>query len=319
MNISIRQLEAFLHIARLKNFTRAAERIHVSQAGLSGMIQELEQQLDCRLFNRTTRTVSLTEAGITLVPAAERALEELGLAASAISQVTSTSRRTLSLSTTPLLAASVLPKVCSLFQTLRPDVSVRIHDVDRGQVQELVDNGKCDVGFGVFTKPVSGLEREWIFDFTLVHVAPIDRRAKQTGGKLSTRRGSIAWKDLKDVPLIGFPPDNPTQKVIDSHLAQIGRANEDRASFNSLQALLSMVEAGFGTTIVQSFAMAGTSHMQVTCSELTGPAVQLPFYKLTKKDRAHSDSLSDFVDCFVKVVDTFLISKKSYRKPIKKG
>jgi DNA-binding transcriptional LysR family regulator len=63
MNLSMRQMRAFLHVARIGNFTRAAERAHMTQAGLSTLVREMERQLGARLFDRTTRMVSLTTAG----------------------------------------------------------------------------------------------------------------------------------------------------------------------------------------------------------------------------------------------------------------
>jgi len=77
MNISRRQLEAFLAVARLSGFTRAAERLHLTQSAVSLLVRELESQLSVRLFDRTTRAVQLTDAGRELYPFAEKALAEL--------------------------------------------------------------------------------------------------------------------------------------------------------------------------------------------------------------------------------------------------
>ena len=63
MNITLRPLKAFTQTARLGSFTRAAEQMHITQAGLSIMMRELETQMGCRLFDRTTRLLSLTAAG----------------------------------------------------------------------------------------------------------------------------------------------------------------------------------------------------------------------------------------------------------------
>ena len=65
-------LQAFLAVARLQSVTRAAEQIHLSQAGLSLLLREMETQLGVRLFDRTTRSVTLTEGGRQLQPVAER-------------------------------------------------------------------------------------------------------------------------------------------------------------------------------------------------------------------------------------------------------
>lgn len=77
MNLSTRQLRAFLQVARVGNFTRAAEQAHITQAGLSILIREMERQLGCRLFDRTTRVVSLTPAGRRLLPVVERMVTDL--------------------------------------------------------------------------------------------------------------------------------------------------------------------------------------------------------------------------------------------------
>ena len=63
MNVTTRQFQAFLAVARLASFTRAAEEIFVTQAGLSLMLKDLEAQVGARLFDRTTRSVHLTAAG----------------------------------------------------------------------------------------------------------------------------------------------------------------------------------------------------------------------------------------------------------------
>ena len=77
MNLSTRQMRAFRHVARTGSFTRAAELAHMTQAGLSILVREMERQLGVRLFDRTTRVVQLTAAGRRMAPVAERVLHEL--------------------------------------------------------------------------------------------------------------------------------------------------------------------------------------------------------------------------------------------------
>jgi DNA-binding transcriptional LysR family regulator len=77
MNISLRQLRAFLAVAKLRHFRRAAESLHLTQPAISRHITDLESELDVRLFDRNTREVVPTEAGRYLQAALERVLEEL--------------------------------------------------------------------------------------------------------------------------------------------------------------------------------------------------------------------------------------------------
>jgi DNA-binding transcriptional LysR family regulator len=84
MNITSRQLKAFLLTARHQSFSRAAERLFITQSGMSVLVRELEDQLGFRLFDRTTRRVTLTEHGTKFLPIADRSLLDLESAAANI-------------------------------------------------------------------------------------------------------------------------------------------------------------------------------------------------------------------------------------------
>src|SRR6188474_101834 len=81
MNVTTRQLKAFVLTARHQSFSRAAEELFITQSGMSVLVRELETQLGFRLFERTTRKVMLTEPGSKFLPVADRSLRELETAA----------------------------------------------------------------------------------------------------------------------------------------------------------------------------------------------------------------------------------------------
>src|SRR4051812_6265433 len=112
MNLSLRQLRAFAAIAKLQSFTRAAEQLHITQPGLSGMVRDIEEQLECRLFERTTRAVALTEHGRAFLPVVTRVLAELDAATASLSQLSAASGRRLLVGATPVIASSILPEAC---------------------------------------------------------------------------------------------------------------------------------------------------------------------------------------------------------------
>src|SRR5688572_32914317 len=109
MNITSRQLKAFLLTARHQSFSRAAERLFITQSGMSVLIRELEDQLGFRLFDRTTRRVTLTEFGTRFLPIADRNVLELEAAAANIGRSASVASRRLSLGAMPLIANKLLP------------------------------------------------------------------------------------------------------------------------------------------------------------------------------------------------------------------
>lgn len=290
MNVTQRQMQAFLAIARLSNFTRAAERLHITQSGLSAMMRDLEEQLRCRLFDRTTRSVSLTTEGLQLVPVATRIMIELESVSDAINQISSRTQQTLTVGVTPVIAACVMPAVATAFSREHPHISLRIRDISRDTIQEGVASGVLDAGFGAFFKTTSGIGRVPLAKFALSYVSPLKPTVKDS--KRNARLGKTMWSTLRDKPLIALPPDNPVQELIEEQLRIIGRGDEDRPVYENFQTLLAMVEAGFGVTILPSFIAPACQRYRVQVSILREPLISLSFYEITKKGRLRPEALS---------------------------
>lgn len=300
MNVSFRQLKAFLHVARLGNFTRAAEQMHVTQAGLSIMMRELETQLNCRLFDRTTRNVTLTAAGHEFLPVASRMVQELESSAQYLGELTDRANQTLNVGVTPLVASNVLPAACRMFRLKHPDVNIRLVDAIPSQVQALVEAGEVDFGLGAFFKPTAGVEITALFEYQLMWLAPVDFQAPPGGPEAGAH--IIPWSSLVGVPLMGLPSDNRIQQVVEKHLAAIGHANEGRMTLNNFETVIAMVSAGMGTAIVPSYAIAACQRYGVRTAIINEPAASLNFYRITRRGRAEAVLMPEFIDTFVAAV-----------------
>src|SRR3954467_2829136 len=109
MNITSRQLKAFLLTARYQSFSRAADQLYITQSGMSVLVRELEAQLGFRLFERTTRKVMLTKFGSKFLPIADKSLLELEQAAANIGRSASAEKGELSIGAQPFVAATSSP------------------------------------------------------------------------------------------------------------------------------------------------------------------------------------------------------------------
>jgi len=276
MNLSTRQLEAFLQLARLQSFTKAAERVHISQAGLSMMVKELEEQVGLRLFERTTRSVTLTDAGKRLQPVAARVVEELAAVVAVLGESEAKAATTLRIAATPLVSASLLPAVFSDFARTHPGVSIELADAELGEVHRRVVEGEADLGLGFFFKPTVGILRTPLFRFKLMRIDPAD------GGRQGLER-SMPWSSLAKARLIGLPPNNPIQMMIETHLAPVGRAHEDRPQLNLFSTLIGMVEAGVGTAVIPSFALADCLRHRVRVAMLSNPVAHIELFHATRR------------------------------------
>lgn len=288
MNFSLRQLHAFLAVARHASFTKAAEQFHITQAGLSAMVRELEDQLNCRLFERTTRVVRLTPAGERLLPIVERAVRELGAAAADVASLERPRRNRARIGVTPLIACSVIPAVLKRFRQVAPEADVDVADLDRALIQRQVEHGELDAGFGAFFNRVSGIRRRALFQWhPVLATAPGARRAA----------GSVAWSDIDAGGLISLPPDNPIQQLVDR---QLRHAPVDAAAgrvVTHLETAMALVEAGLGQAVVPSFAAVARSRWRVRFVPVE-PVVALDYYCITRAGRPASPVVDAFAAVF---------------------
>lgn len=298
MNLSTRQLRAFITVARLQSFTRAAEQMHITQAGISSMVRDIEEQLGCRLFERTTRSVSLTSQGAAFFPVAERVLVDLEDGVASLDRVSAAARASLRVGATPLVASSLLPEVCNSFATEFPEVKVSVDDLDRHEIQQSVQAGALDVGYGVFLEAASGLRRAALHASSLVLVADSSR------ANIIARKPDIRWKDVAPLPLLCLPVENPIQRLVDRHLSTLGRANEARRTFQRLHTILGMVESRAGCALLPSFVTAAAGRYKVR-TLLIRPRVPIDFFQITKTGKEISATVEAFSRYLLKTMRSY--------------
>ncbi|MBL0422987.1 LysR family transcriptional regulator [Ramlibacter sp. AW1] len=288
INVSTRQLLAFLEVTRLQSFAKAAEQVHLSPSGMSMLVKELEDQLGARLFERTTRSVSLTDAGRRLQPVAERIVGELRTLQAVIGGTEAAVRSRLHVAATPMVAASLLPEVLQAFARSHPQVRVQLADVDVGAVRGRVLEGEADLGLGFFVKPASGLVRQPLCKFRLMRIGPPRPGA-------SGLQPSQPWSSLAGLPLVSLPPDNPIQALIEKQLARSGRPHEDRPRVNLIGTIIGMVRAGAGHAVIPSFALAECLRQQLDVALLREPMVQIELHLVTRRGHPPKPAAADFI------------------------
>lgn len=142
----LRHIRYFLAVAEQGNFTRAAEALHVSQPTLSQQIKQLEENLGTPLFDRSGRTVRLTDAGMAWMRYARLALQDLEAGTRAIHDVATLERGNLRLAMTPTFTAYLVGPVIDAFYRQYPGVSVSIHEMTQDRIEALLAEDRLDVG-----------------------------------------------------------------------------------------------------------------------------------------------------------------------------
>jgi LysR family carnitine catabolism transcriptional activator len=293
MEVSTRQLRAFRLAAQHHNFARAAETLFITPSGLSVLIKELESRVGFRLFDRTTRHVELTPHGRDLLAVIQRSLEELDSAIANVGRSAKRDQQSISLGTTPLVAANILPPAMREFRKQRPDVRIQLFDADLPTLIHMVEAGKLDMSLGIF-KAMPDVRREPFFRFSLM----VARAAKDD---IQPRR-TMTWSALDGETLISLSPGHPHQQLIDKHLAQAGVKVQIGSIVNLLDTQIAMVEAEQGIAIIPSFGLPACRNRNVVMSQLINPVVRFDFHMISRRGRElppGADEFTSFLKSYI--------------------
>lgn len=284
MEYTSRQLRAFHLVAEHRNFTRAAEALFLTPSGLSVLIRELERQLGFRLFDRTTRQVALTTQGSELLEVTRPALNMLDEGILRIEETEKRRNRSISVGTTPWLAAHVLPSAIREFRDRTPGLHIHLFDGNIGALSKLVEANKLDFAVGVFDR-ILGIRRVPFFRFSLVLARPDDGRP--------SRSQAGSWADLGRETLISLSKDYPHEQLIQNQLDKAGVVARRGQTVNGLDTQIGLVEAGLGVAVIPSFGAIASRNRKVKISKLE-PEIALDFYEISNRGRKLPSEASEF-------------------------
>lgn len=243
MNISIRQLTAFISVADNGSFTRASEQMHLTQSAVSGLIKELESSLGIVLFDRTTRQLSLSVVGHHLLPQARRILNEMQLFENEASSLTSLAQGQVRLAVSQF-AASSMPAVIAQFAKEYPDISVSLLDCSAENVLEHIQNIEVDLGVGTelgFMESEDDISADLLYQLPFCVVMPDSHALVQ--------KSEVVWQDLVDIPLITLQGPFIEQVTAELDESIASHIQQARYKVNFMSTALEMTRQGFGITL----------------------------------------------------------------------
>jgi DNA-binding transcriptional LysR family regulator len=170
LRITFSQIRGFVTVASTNSFRQAAEALNLSQPALTQRIQQLEEGLELRLFDRNTRTVELTEAGRELLPVFLRIVNDLEGAVINARDRAARAGSMIRLACLPSCAASFLPEIIRRFRADRPEAAFVVEDAMDAQIRARVRSGDVDFGICVRHDEDAELESEDLFQDDLLVV-----------------------------------------------------------------------------------------------------------------------------------------------------
>lgn len=265
MNISIKQLGAFVAVAESRSFAEACERLHLSQPALSITIKNMEDVLGGPLFIRSTRALALTPEGERLLPMAQRLLTDWHQALGDISDMFSLARGRLSIAAMPSFAEAQLPEPLSEFRIRYPNINISLHDVLNESVLELTRAGRAELG--VCFKPVAtdDLVFTELFQDEMVALLP-------AGHSLASET-TLTWKMLQQQSVIALAPPSNVRAHMDGLLAEHGLALNIEVEANQLATVKRLVALGVGVSAVPRMCLRHSQELGVVYRPLVQPVV----------------------------------------------
>lgn len=300
MNITLRQLRAFVEVAHKGSFTAAARHLHLTQSAVSALVRELERQLGLSVLDRTTRRVMLSDSGKHLLLLAERVLRDVDSAVTEAKGLLDMSRGRVIVCASPLAASTLLPQMIARFGETFPGISVELHDMLTDQILHHVRGGTADIGIGTFERSHTELELSTLYEDVLGVVMP-------ASSPLAERR-SLRWRDLQNQPFIALSRSSTFRPLIDSVLAsELATMPPLRFEVGYMGTAVALVEAGLGVSVLPERAAALVKSRAVRFRRLTSPVVTKPVTLVTRAGRTLSPAASAFAE--------FLSKARPYGQP----
>ncbi len=277
---NLRQIKSFQAVVELGNFSRAAERLHTSQAGVSHAIRDLEALLGARLFDRTTRRVELTEAGQIFAAGALPGLAEIERAAEAVRDLSQLRMGLVRIAAPPLLGATVLPHLLQKVTKLYPNLKLRIEDVATDLIAPRVRNGLCDIGVGTFSADEEGLDRQQILsDRLMVFLEP---------GHPFKSLEEVDWKALHDQKIVALTRESNIRLLTEIGFETAGLPLRPHLEVHQIHTALSLVESGAGIAVLPTYAFAALNGRRIVARPLSNPAITRQVSVITARERTAS-------------------------------
>jgi DNA-binding transcriptional LysR family regulator len=238
--------ETFAQVARAGNVSRAAEQLHLTQPAVSARLQALERDIGVPLLVRTPRGVTLSEAGRTLLPFAERAIGAAAEARQAVAELRSGESGELRIAAAPAVSTYLLPRLLKAFEAEFPAVRIGVRTGHTEEVLDLVLHRDVHLGIG---RPVQhpDIALTPIFEDSLILVVAARHPF--------SRRGAVRLRELARERLILFDRASSYYELTSSLLRQAGVVPESVLELDNVEAAKKMVLEGLGVSVLPRMAL----------------------------------------------------------------
>ncbi|MET4576824.1 LysR family transcriptional regulator [Ottowia thiooxydans] len=244
---TLADLRAFVAVGELSSFARAANTLHLSQPALSRRISHLEELLDVRLFDRTSRKVQLTAMGQRFLAQVRNAIEDLDRSVVDLQDVAHLEAGDITVGCVFSAVHHFLPSVMRIFSEQHPHVLIRIIEEGADEVLASVKEGAADFALGYTGMQDPDVQFTALFKELFVLACRSDHPL--------ARRRSVRWSELAKHPYALVSHESGNRVLIDQALAYVKGLPRPVCEVRHVSTLIGVVENGFAVAIVPELSL----------------------------------------------------------------
>jgi LysR family transcriptional regulator, carnitine catabolism transcriptional activator len=291
MSPTLRQLEAFLAVARTLSFSKASEVVHLSQPGLSGAVRKLEDTVGARLFDRNTRNVVLTPAGTELLSMAEHLLTDLDFALERMRDYLGGKRGRVAVAAVPSIAAGFVPDVIAKFERAYPGITLQLHDALSEHCLEMLRSGRVDVALTPEKRGDPTLAHQQLFRDHLVLFCRADH-------PLAKQR-TVTWTQIAPLKHIATRRTSSVRDAVDGAFAKVKQQVRPAFEVEHASTAIGLVASGLAVAVLPHSVIRQASLGPVVHRRITEPEIHRNICIVTLKSRSLPPAAEAFIQsCF---------------------
>lgn len=247
--MEIRQLQYAIQIAKEKNFSRAAEKLHIAQPSLSQQLSKLEKEIGVLLFQRTTNSVELTHAGSAFVEQAQKIVDAVEQLKKEMADISQMRKGKLIVGSLPITGSHILPLVLPVFQAQYPDIEIVLVEETTANLEHLTASGQTDISLLSLPLIEQSLTYQTIIEEEIGLAVPPQHplAAQHASGEQDE---PLQISHLKDEPFIVLKRGQGFRQIALELCEKAGFSPRIVFESSNIETVQSLVAAGMGIAFV---------------------------------------------------------------------
>ncbi|MFA5489340.1 MAG: LysR family transcriptional regulator [Candidimonas sp.] len=297
INLTLRQLEIFRALAENLNFSAAARAVHLSQPALSNAIRKMEEAVNAPLFDRTTRSVSLTPVGQELLKITARLLRDLDSSLANVSALAQGKTGQLSVSAVPSLAAAFLPEVLHMYQARYPDVVLRVRDALAEASIQALKTGQVDIAVAPAKPRDDELIHNVLFRDRLILICRSDHEL--------AKFKRVTWSRLRPYKLASLTSTSNVRRIMEAEYLQHHAEFQPAFEVEQASTLIGFIMNNLGIGILPASLTPLLNFSGLKTLELVSPAIHRSICVIHLRSRALSPAAERFIACCQELAEKY--------------